>query len=107
MSDQIIKKAFYDPEVGFIDYRKLYQKLKDEGHGVTLKQVKDVVQKQLATQLNIQRRRPKRFPSIWGIAPYVNMQMDIMVYNRYEWHQQKYILIIIDVYSRYAWARAL
>jgi hypothetical protein len=33
--------------------------------------------------------------------------MDIIVYNRYEYHKYKYILVVIDIYSRFAQARAM
>ncbi len=36
-----------------------------------------------------------------------NYQMDIIVYNRYEYHKYKYILVVIDIYSRFAQARAM
>jgi hypothetical protein len=34
-------------------------------------------------------------------------QMDLMVYDRHEYHNYKYILVVVDVKSRYAMARAL
>jgi hypothetical protein len=30
-----------------------------------------------------------------------------MVYDRYEYHNYKYIFVIVDIYSRYADARAM
>ena len=34
-------------------------------------------------------------------------QMDILVYDRYELHKYKYILVVIDVYSRYVGAKSM
>lgn len=49
-------------------------------------------------------RRPKIFNTI--VSPNIknNYQMDILVYNRYKWNRYSYILCIIDVYSRFAYA---
>ena len=33
--------------------------------------------------------------------------MDIMIYDRYEFRKYKYILVIIDIHSRYVKARAM
>jgi hypothetical protein len=33
--------------------------------------------------------------------------MDIIIYDRYEYHNYKYILVVVDIYSRYAQARAM
>lgn len=36
------------------------------------------------------------------MAPRSNYQLDILVYDRYTFHGYKYILVVIDVYSRFA-----
>lgn len=46
-------------------------------------------------------RRPKVFNTIVSPEPKNNYQLDVLVYNRYEWNKYKYILNVIDVYSRY------
>jgi len=47
-------------------------------------------------------KRPSRFPSIIAEAPRHNYQIDIMHYERKEYNGYKYILSVIDVYSRFA-----
>ena len=36
-----------------------------------------------------------------------NYQIDIIVYDRFEYHKYKYILCCVDVYSRYASCRTM
>lgn len=57
--------------------------------------------------MNKQRRRPKTYRTIVSPEPRNNYQIDIIVYDRYEFHHYKYILCCIDVYSRFASARAM
>jgi hypothetical protein len=52
-------------------------------------------------------RRTKKFNSIYANYPRQCYQMDIIVYDRYIYHNYKYILVVIDIYSRYATARAM
>jgi len=49
-------------------------------------------------------KRPKQYLPIVAAYPGDCFQMDIMVYNRFEYDRYKYILTCIDVYSRYAQA---
>ena len=52
-------------------------------------------------------RRPKYYNTIISPGVKNNYQMDIIVYNRFKWKKYKYILCVIDVYSRYASCKAL
>jgi hypothetical protein len=49
-------------------------------------------------------RRPKKYLPIVANSPGDCFQMDIMVYNRFQYDNYKYILTCVDVYSRYAQA---
>lgn len=72
-----------------------------------MKMVKDFIRKQYTAQLNKPQMKPKEFSTIVSRGPRNNYQMDILVYDRYEFHKYKYILVVIDVYSRYAMAEAM
>lgn len=102
-----ISKYYYDPKFGLSSADKLYQKLKKIEPTITLKEVKAFVNKQFAAQVSKPIRKPKEYSTI--VAPSVgnNYQMDIMVYDRYAYNSYRYILVIVDVYSRYALARAM
>ena len=54
---KLISDTFYDPKYGMQPATKLYNKLKDKG--ITLKQVKDFIEKQEGYQLNKQTVKVK------------------------------------------------
>jgi hypothetical protein len=105
--DKNINDLFYSPDTGYISATKLYKKMKVKDPEITLAYVKDFLNKQHTVQVNKPRTRPKEFSSIVSPSPRNNYQMDILVYDRYEFNHYKYILVIIDVYSRYVSARAM
>jgi transposase InsO family protein len=96
-----LKRMYYDPETGFLSAPKLYQKLKEKGIKITLEKVKEFVNKQYSSQISKPVKRPKMFNSIVSPGPKNNYQLDIIVYDRWAYHGYRYILCLIDVYSRY------
>ena len=102
-----LKEIFYNPKTGYISLDKLYQKIKDNKINLTYKQVKDFYESQALTQVMKPIRKSKKFNSIYANYPRNMYQMDIIIYERYTYHIYKYILVVIDIYSRYASARAM
>lgn len=107
MNLDIIKKAYYNEETGFLSADKLYKKLKKSNPEITKKEVDKFVNNQYAAQITKRITKQKSFNSIVAYYPKQNYQLDILVYDRYEYHKYKYILCVIDVYSRYACCRAM
>ena len=105
--DSKLLKYYYNPETGFLSATKLYKKLKEIYPQLTLKHVKDFINKQYTAQLNKPIHKPKVFSSIFSPMPKNNYQLDIMVYDRYAFNGYKYIIVVIDVYSRFSSARAM
>jgi hypothetical protein len=105
--NKILKQAFYSTSTGFSSADKLYKRLKPTYPELTLKEVKEFVKNQYTSQVNAPIRKQKKFNSIIAYHPKECYQMDIMVYDRYAFNNYKYILVIVDVYSRYAQARAM
>jgi len=102
-----ISKYYYDPKTGFTSAEKLHKKLVKIDPTVTLKEIKSFIKKQFTAQVNKPIRRPKEFSNIVSPSVGNNFQIDIIVYDRYAYHNYKYILCCIDVYSRYATCRAM
>lgn len=102
-----LKMLFYNPKTGLINSKKLYEKAKENDIDVKYKDVDDFYKKQPVNQIMYRQTKPKKYNSI--VAGYIRQyyQMDIMVYDRYTYNNYKYILCVIDVYSRYALARAM
>ena len=106
MDDQL-KDLWYNLSTGFTSAIKLYKKARDLKYEVTLKQVKEWLLKQQSHQLTKQVTKPKYYNSITAPAIRDNYQIDLLIYDRYAWHNYKYILCCIDVHSRYVHAVSL
>lgn len=96
--DEIYKKYF----TGSID--KLLLLSKKKGLDLSYTDIKQYLKKKEANQLLKEVRKPKSFNSVYAYSIRDSYQMDIMIYDRYEIYKYKYILNIIDVYSRYAYS---
>ena len=106
-NNEIIKKLYYDPQYGFLSAGKLYKKLIDDGYDIKYKDVKNFIDKQEINQLTKQINKPKQFNSIVAYFPLDCVQIDIMIYDRFTFHNYNSILCVVDVYSRYAVCKAL
>lgn len=102
-----LRELYYDPKYGFTSLPKFYEKVKEKLPGTTIANVKEFLDKQEAYQMTKEMKKPREFNSILAKGVGENYQMDILVYDRYEIHKYKYILVVIDVYSRYAACKAL
>jgi len=102
-----LKNIYYDPETGFVSADKLLRKAKEAGISTTLKDVQDFINKQFTAQVHRQQKRPKAYQSV--VAPEYgnNYQMDLLIYDRFTYNKYKYMLVVIDVYSRFVAVRPL
>lgn len=103
----LIHKYYYDIKTGYVSAPKLYEKMKSKNEKVTLKQISEFIEQQATAQITKEPRRQKKFNTIIAEGPRSNYQIDIMVYDRYTNNNYKYVLCVIDVYSRYVLAKAL
>jgi hypothetical protein len=102
-----LTKLYYNPSTGLIDSYKLYKKTREHNINVTLKQIKDFLNNQYVHQISKQSYKPKVFNSIIAEKIRDEYQIDIMIYDRFEFHNYKYILCVIDIYSRFVSARPM
>ncbi len=91
---------YYNPRTGFLSSDKFYRKALESGLDVTLPQVQTFLSQQEVAQIMKQTKKPKDFPSIVADLG-SNYQVDLLVYDRYESQGYKYILMVVDVHSRY------
>lgn len=105
--DDIIRQVYYDPKTGFTSLNKFYRTVKEKNPRITLQQVKSFLDKQETYQVNREDKKPKTFTSIYAPKPFYNFQIDIIIYDRFEIDNYKYILCVVDTYSRYAVCKAL
>jgi hypothetical protein len=99
-----LKKLYYNASEGFISADKLLRKAILKGMNVNKKQIDEFLKKQYTYQVTKQQHKPKEFSSIISPSVLNNIQIDLMIYDRFEIHKYKYILMIVDVYSRYVTA---
>lgn len=105
--ESIISKAYYNPRVGFVSPLVLFNKLKSDHPTLKLAQVQEFINQQLTGQITKKTKRPREYSTIQAPSRRSYYQIDLMIYDRYTYHNYKYILVVVDVYSRYAMARAL
>jgi hypothetical protein len=105
--DMNISTHYYNDDFGYVSANKFYKKLKIIDPKTKFKDVKAFVDKQYTAQVTKPFKKPSHFSSIVSPAVGNNYQMDILVYDRYEYHNYKYILCCIDVFSRYVACRAM
>lgn len=98
--EELIKSTYYDPTTGLISANKIYQKLKDKG--VSLKQIKEFLEKQETSQLYKPVTKQKVFFPIVSYAPFELIQCDVMDMSNIATTNSyfKYLLVSIDVFTR-------
>ena len=99
LTDEQIKKLFYDPKIGLTSTDKFFKKLHDIDPTITKKRVKEIIEKQEIHQVFKRIVKPKNFNSVVANYPMDCVQCDFIVYDRYKQNHYSYILTIIDVYS--------
>ena len=104
---ELISKYFYDPLTGFQSATKLYSKVKNIDPSISFANVQSFVKNQYVSQITKQRRKPKKYNPITALGSRDIYQMDLMIYDRFQFHNYKYILVVIDVYSRFCQCIAL
>lgn len=100
--DELVK-AYYSPKTGYISAYKLAKKIP----GIKQEDVEEFVNNQYTDQVNKQIKSPTVYNTINSVDYGENYQMDIINYDRFERNHYKYILVVIDVYSRFVDARAM
>ena len=106
MTSNLLKSIYYDPNhsAGFSSIKKLYDAVK--GNGVSYNEVKNWLQGENTYTLHKPVR--KKFPRIKTVTDGINHQwqgdlVDLKMFSRFN-SGYKYILTLIDVFSRKAWA---
>lgn len=100
-----VESIYYDAETGFNSFDKFWKKVKHLK--ISQNKVREWFNSQRTYQLNKEVKKPSQYSTIFSIEPKQIYQLDIMIYNRFKMNNYKYILTVIDVYSRYAEARAM
>jgi len=100
-----LRELFYKNH--FMTNKELYDKANEQELKYTHKDINDFMKSQNYTQVMKQDKRPDIFSSIVADGIRAEYQMDIIVYDKYAFHKYSYIFVVVDIYSRYALARAM
>jgi len=106
--DSIIEKYYI--KYNFPNQQKLYRIMRDDDIDITHKQIKDYLNKKIEAQLlKINKPKKKREGHIIAITYEDNAQMDIYDLSKYKNYNKgfKYILTVIDVFTRKAFVEPM
>ena len=81
--------------------------MKDKWINISYTDLKKILEQEELYEITKQVKKPKFFSIIVANHPLQSTQLDVMIYDRYQYHNYKYIIGVIDVYSRYVACRAL
>lgn len=103
--DKILKDIYYDPKTGFTGFNKFWDYLKKNGVKVSRKDAKDWYDKEAVN--SVYKKPAKADTPIRN--PYQEVgwvQADLLEVGKWKGTNRgyRYILNIVDIYSRYAWS---
>jgi hypothetical protein len=105
--DNVLKLIFYDPKIGFSDVNTLYHQAKEKKLPITFN---DVYKWYFDQPINQIYKNPTKVKTYNKIRSHHNelgeLQADLMDVSNLSKHNGgiKYLLNVIDIYSRYAWS---
>jgi len=110
-SEQYLRDLYYNPEspVSYSSLRNIWRQVKEDKKHIKHKKVKEFLQNQPTYQLH--KTSVKKFPFRKTMASYVDQQwqadlVDMQAYQK-DNKGYRFILTVIDILSRYAWAKPL
>ena len=98
MSEELIRKTYYDPETGFTGVDKLYRILKSKG--VTKKQIQDFLKKQEIYQTS--KKNTGKMASFIPQYPLQELQLDLIYLENKHLNKARYGLVAIDPFTKKA-----
>ena len=101
-----VLELWRDPSFGLTGIRRFQQKLRNQGIQLCLSDIRDIVQSDPSHELFSYNPRARVWNTIIETGVGHGMQMDLMDMSKIATRNKNFywILCIIDVYSRYAWA---
>ena len=102
-----ISDLIVDPTYGLFSLDKLYRKVKRLGYTISREKLKKMLDEEYYNQVTHIQQKPKKFNQIYAPYPRFNYQIDIVIYDRFKYHNYTSILCVVDVYSRFAACRAM
>lgn len=97
-----------DPQYGYTNnIEELYERSKQLNLDFSKKKIQEGVDNMKSNQVLKDTKKTKKFNTIWANYPTEQYYMDVMVVNRFNNPNYKYILNVVDTHSRYVMSKAL
>lgn len=106
-ASDVIRRYYYNPSTGYLSPYKLFKRIQEAGYNISEQRVRQWVQQQSAQQVTTLPKPPPVFNTIVAPYPGYNYQMDTMFMTSQPHNGFQYILLIIDVNSRYLGGAAM
>lgn len=97
----LLHNLYYVNGQASVPKAELYRRAKAINPAITHQVVKEFLAQQLNEQLLTRPILPTQYNTIIAHHPRHEYQIDLMIYDRYEYRGYQYVLQVIDVYSRY------
>ena len=103
--EEQLKKLYSDPAKGLTNLKTFWERVKENKIKATYSQVKEFYQKEPTNQI-YKEVKPKIRSSIMAFKVGEFIQADLMEIRKFKFKNSnfKYLLNVVDVYSRYAWS---
>lgn len=106
-SDAKLKELYYNARTGYLSQKKFLKRLRDEGYSNKASEVHEWVKAQTPDEISFRPHKRKNYNTVYADGVAEDYQMDIMYFRKHAEGNYQYILLVIDVYSRYLAARPL
>lgn len=98
-SEEIIRKAYYNPEVGFTGVTKLYKYLHKQGHtSISIGDIKRFIRKQEIHQIS--KKNVGKLASFIPPYPLYEFQVDLIYLENKHLNKARYGLVCIDIFTK-------
>lgn len=98
-----IQKIFTNPKYITRNVDVLLSRVRNEypDLNVSRKQIQNFLKNQASIQITSEVKKSREFNTVYSPSIGNNFQMDLIVYDRFKYGKYRYILVVIDVYSRF------
>jgi len=106
---ELLREIYYDPSTGYLGAAGLYKKARERDPSIKRAQVETWLAKQEVAQIHQPRKVTKHYYPIKSNGLDHIWQADLADVSAQAHHNRgvNYLLVVIDIWSRYAWVRAL
>lgn len=104
--EEKLKSIYYDPSLGFTDINKFWKRVQDAGLKINYSKVKEFYNNQAINQVYHNKIKQETRTPIIAYRVGECLQCDLMEIKKFKFKNSnnKYILNVIDVNSRYVWS---